>query len=250
MKALVPFLLCTGMLAMACNPVHYEKPGCEDSGSCDSGDTADPIDGGDADGDGLGDAEEAELGTDPNNPDTDADGWNDGDEVESNTDPLDATDHPYTGGWPIDPCRNDLVGEGWIEGMVIPQTERMDQYGDTVRLHDFCEHAILITSYVHTCGLCGDPDGVLSVYRRYRDQGMLLALAIGDDSSGGEPTQSVAASVADGYDDGTIGLVDVGMELYIAYPGELVLVGTGGVVAATGTYATDFSDEVIAAALP
>ncbi|HPQ94677.1 MAG: hypothetical protein KDI44_04100 [Thiothrix sp.] len=43
----------------------------------------------DSDGDGLSDAEEASLGTDPNNPDTDGDGLPDGLEVDSyHTSPL------------------------------------------------------------------------------------------------------------------------------------------------------------------
>lgn len=46
----------------------------------------------DSDGDGLSDAEEIQLGTDPNNPDTDGGGVNDGDEVDNGTDPLDIND--------------------------------------------------------------------------------------------------------------------------------------------------------------
>ena len=42
----------------------------------------------DSDGDGLTDDEEADIGTDPNDPDTDDDGLNDGDEVDLGTDPL------------------------------------------------------------------------------------------------------------------------------------------------------------------
>ncbi len=41
----------------------------------------------DSDGDGLSDGEEADLGTDPDNPDTDGDGTGDGDEVTNGTDP-------------------------------------------------------------------------------------------------------------------------------------------------------------------
>lgn len=45
----------------------------------------------DADGDGLSDEKERELGTDPTNPDSDADGLSDSDEVEfHHTDPLSA----------------------------------------------------------------------------------------------------------------------------------------------------------------
>jgi hypothetical protein len=42
----------------------------------------------DSDGDGLTDAEEASLGTDPHDPDSDGGGVNDGDEVANGTDPL------------------------------------------------------------------------------------------------------------------------------------------------------------------
>ena len=42
----------------------------------------------DRDNDGLSDAEEARLGTDPDNPDSDGDGYEDGEEVEAFTDPL------------------------------------------------------------------------------------------------------------------------------------------------------------------
>ncbi len=58
----------------------------------------------DSDEDGLTDAEEANLGTDPNNPDTDGGGVNDGDEVTNGTNPLDAdddsADHPDACGQP------------------------------------------------------------------------------------------------------------------------------------------------------
>ena len=46
----------------------------------------------DADGDGLTDEEESDLGTDPNNPDTDHDGVNDGQETTDGTDPLNPCD--------------------------------------------------------------------------------------------------------------------------------------------------------------
>jgi hypothetical protein len=48
----------------------------------------------DSDADGLTDADEAALGTDPTLVDTDGDGYSDGIEVSAGTDPLDNTSHP------------------------------------------------------------------------------------------------------------------------------------------------------------
>ncbi len=98
----------------------------------------------DSDGDGLTDAEEAELGSDPAVKDSDGDGWDDGIEHSYYTDPADSTDHPYTGGWPIDSCRNDLVATGMAEGDVINDVTLLDQYQEELRLHDLCDHTVLI----------------------------------------------------------------------------------------------------------
>lgn len=51
----------------------------------------------DADGDGLTNLQEYELGTDPNNPDSDGDGVWDGDENDAGTDPNDPDDSPESG---------------------------------------------------------------------------------------------------------------------------------------------------------
>jgi hypothetical protein len=124
--------------------------GCDGGGSGDSdadadGDAdADADADKDSDGDGLTDVEEERLGTDPSEADTDGDGTDDGAEVEGNTDPTDADDKPYAGGWPKDSCRWDVEGEGWSEGDVAMDFQLMDQYGEDVRLHDFCEHVVYI----------------------------------------------------------------------------------------------------------
>jgi hypothetical protein len=76
---------------VACNARLGNGPAGDapDSGAPD----AVPVDSGkDSDGDGLSDAEEAVLGTDPNNPDSDGDGIPDGDEVDIGSDPLDPND--------------------------------------------------------------------------------------------------------------------------------------------------------------
>ena len=78
----------------------------------------------DTDGDGLTDAEEEELGTDPTNPDTDGDGLSDGEEVnEHGTDPLDGDtdDDGLTDGEEVlthdtDPLNEDTDGDGIGDG--------------------------------------------------------------------------------------------------------------------------------------
>ena len=96
----------------------------------------------DADGDGLIDPEEAAAGSDPGDPDSDGDGFDDGTEVLGNTDPASSGDKPYQNGWPIDSCRWDVGGEGGEIGQVSAGFELLDQYGETVRLHDFCNQVV------------------------------------------------------------------------------------------------------------
>lgn len=100
----------------------------------------------DSDGDGLMDDEEEALGTDPSKSDSDGDGFADGAEVDGYTDPSDKEDHPYTGGWKIDSCRHDVQATNNEVGGVAANFEVTDQFGDTLRLHDFCNQAVFLES--------------------------------------------------------------------------------------------------------
>ena len=97
----------------------------------------------DDDGDGL--IGEATWGTDPANPDSDGDGRLDGAEVAQGHDPLDPGDYPYTGGWKVDQeCRHDVEPSGEALGDVLANFTLPDQYGDSWRLHDFCNHELYV----------------------------------------------------------------------------------------------------------
>jgi hypothetical protein len=98
----------------------------------------------DPDLDGLRDVREVALGSDPAVPDSDGDGYLDGEEADQYTNPVDAEDHPYQAGWPMGACRNEIEGEGFEDGMIAPNFAMLDQFGETVRLHDFCEQAVYI----------------------------------------------------------------------------------------------------------
>ena len=100
----------------------------------------------DDDDDGLTNSEEEKLGTDPNNEDSDGDGWNDGDEVNGNTDPLDKSDHPYTGGWAIGDCHDEVISTGNEVGQIADDFSLNDQFGDTIRLHSFCDRSVLLVA--------------------------------------------------------------------------------------------------------
>jgi len=66
----------------------------------------------DDDNDGLTNAKEAEIGTNPNDPDTDNDNYDDGVEVDAGTDPLDPDSHP------IPPSFNfDINGDGKVDAL-------------------------------------------------------------------------------------------------------------------------------------
>ncbi len=84
-----------------------------------------------------------EAGLDPAG-DEDGDGYTNAEEAEANSDPFDATDRPYFGGWRKGDCRHDIVPTGDDVGQVAHDFALTDQYGDTVRLHDFCDRVVML----------------------------------------------------------------------------------------------------------
>jgi len=76
--------------------------------------------------------------------DEDGDGYSNGDEEAAGSDPLDAADVPYLGGWTKDACRHDVQATGNDVGQVAEDFALQDQYGETLKLHDFCDHVVLI----------------------------------------------------------------------------------------------------------
>ena len=99
----------------------------------------------DTDGDGLSDSEEASLGTDPTNADSDGDGYSDSEEGDANTDPMDGDSHPYTGGYDVSRCETDPQSTGSNDvGDVTDDFALVDQFGDVVNLYDFCGKTVLL----------------------------------------------------------------------------------------------------------
>ena len=67
-----------------------------------------------------------------------------GEEVDQGTDPFNAYDVPYIGGWKKDSCRDEVDPTGNGVGEVAEDFGLVDQYGDRVYLHDFCNRVVLI----------------------------------------------------------------------------------------------------------
>ena len=59
-------------------------------------------------------------------------------------DPTDPDRFPYAGGWPIGNCHADIVGTGNEVGDIAMDFALLDQFGEAVRLHDFCDRLVLL----------------------------------------------------------------------------------------------------------
>ncbi len=122
-------LACAAWLALGC--------------TTDPGDPGDDDDGlPDADGDGLADEFEEQVGTDPAEADTDGDGYVDGDEWSGFSDPLDEADYPYEGDYDHFPFPDDLAGTGTAVGDTVADFALTDYHGQQVRLYSFYGNVI------------------------------------------------------------------------------------------------------------
>jgi thiol-disulfide isomerase/thioredoxin len=140
----------------------------------------------DSDGDGLLDLDEQALGTDPALPDSDGDGWTDAEEAGiEHTDPTDPNDRPYLGGWRIGACRDDVVGAGQAVGQVAHDFGLVDQFGDTLHLHDFCDRAVLLVSSADWCGSCQAEAPILQDwYEAWAADGFMVITLLGEGDNG------------------------------------------------------------------
>ena len=148
------FLFSFGLL-IACGDT--DKDGLSDAEEKELG--TDP-ESSDSDGDGLNDYEEAtDLNTDPTQKDSDGDGYWDSWEITEGTDPTDAESKIYTGGWPYQPDKGEggsMDDASLTVGVEMPRLELMDQFGEMVDLYDFSKQGKLTIVDISAmwCGPC------------------------------------------------------------------------------------------------
>jgi thiol-disulfide isomerase/thioredoxin len=174
----------------------------------------------DSDGDGLSDGEEEDIGSDPNDTDSDGDGYPDGAEVEAGSDPTDENDKLYTGGWPYQPDKDSFNAPATAAETSAAMGEKMyrailmDQFGDMVDLYDFAGHGkhIVIDVSAMWCPPCNDiadiiatnGSGLGSIPQKVHDGEIYWITVLGENDNGRIPSQEDLYSWYQQYPDDNV----------------------------------------------
>lgn len=159
---------------------------------------------------------------------------------------------PYMGGWDIGCCQDEVVPTAWYPGgvaagSVIPDWTFIDQYGDSVRVRDFCHEAIYFEYAAMWCGACqvAAPE-VQALYDEYKGRGLLTLTYMSESYDSSPGTQADVQAWANMYSiTGVVaysslqdvwypfGIDQGGGSYMILLPGTMLL-APGGVIAKIG----------------
>ncbi len=158
----------------------------------------------DSDEDGMLDGEEDEFGSDPTLRDTDGDGYSDFSEFQEGSDPKDDSSVVFESGWPHNPFKDDLVDPGMSVsarvGDMVGNLMTEDQFGNETELYNWGGQGkyILVDVSAEWCGPCREMASWLSgddgtFYARYDglrdavDNGDILWVTVLSEDNYGRP---------------------------------------------------------------
>lgn len=168
------------LLLLGCDP----KGDTADTAACDAS--------ADADGDGLDDCAEADLGTDPEQADSDGDGLSDQEEVDCVSDPTDGDEQCYACGWAhSDP--GTLTATGAEEGDTIANLTLADTCSESVSLWDFAGEYHILFMTTSWCSFCrAEAEEIPQRTQDFLDEGLVESfsyiLVLSEDSLSNPPS--------------------------------------------------------------
>jgi len=149
-------------LLAGCEPEETAAPDSDDDGLTDAEESdlgTDP-DNADSDGDTIADGAEVDAGLDPLSVDTDDDSYQDNWEQTEGTDPTDANSVIYQGLWPYNPDKAQYADRDWNGtigiGDELPYFTFLDQFGDMLSIYDLADQGkpVVIDVSAMWCGPC------------------------------------------------------------------------------------------------
>ena len=166
----------------------------------------------------------------------------------------DTAEGPPPARWPVGECADQPAGTGIEVGDIAMDFELMDQHGQMVRLHDFCDKTVLVVGSAFWCPGCIDKAPTLdAIYQAHKDAGFLIITLLTETLDNEPCLQEDLKAWADEYGQSFPVLSDVDGYIHTFTPkagGKLpmeVLLGPGVEIV---TVIDDITEQDIIDALP